>query len=91
MFSPQYFIVIEQAVFIECKTMKNAIFTLFAVHFVFNLEYNIRVKDFYRFLQEYLMNIPEGSKRSVNSVWVLNCFFLTELFTFCCATSDCIT
>ena len=41
-----YFIVIEQAVFIECKTMTNAIFTLFAVHYVFNLEYNVSVKKF---------------------------------------------
>ena len=65
-FSPQYFIVIEQTLFIECKTIKNALFILFAVHYVFNLEYNVRVKDFYRFIQEYIMGIPDGSKRSVN-------------------------
>ena len=67
-FSPQYFIVIEQATFIECKTMAIAIFILFAVHYVFNLEYNVRVKDFYRFLQEYLLSIPVGCKRTVNFV-----------------------
>ena len=67
-FSPQYFIVIEQAVFIECKTMTNAIFTLFAVHYVFNLEYNVRVKDFFRFVQEYLMSIADSSKKAVNYV-----------------------
>ena len=48
--------------------MAIPIFILFAVHYVFNLEYNVRVKDFYRFLQEYLLSIPVGCKRTVNFV-----------------------
>ena len=48
--------------------MTNAIFTLFAVHYVFNLEYNVRVKDFFRFVQEYLMSIADSSKKAANYV-----------------------
>ena len=65
-YSPQYFIAIEQIMLIQCKTINHALFTLFAVHYIFNLEYNVRVKDFYRFLQEHLMEIADSSKRSVN-------------------------
>ena len=37
---------------IECKSMKSAFFSLFAVHYIFNIEYHTRVKYFYRFVQE---------------------------------------
>ena len=57
---------------IECKSMKSAFFSLFAVHYIFNIEYHTRVKDFYRFVQEYLFDIPDRSKKSVT---------LTNVFT----------
>ncbi len=43
--SEQVFVAIEQELVLECKTFTNAIFTMLAVHFVFNLEYNHNVKD----------------------------------------------
>ena len=49
---------------LQCK-MTIAIFIR---HCVFNSMYNVRVKDFYKFLQEYLLSIPDGCKRTVNFV-----------------------
>ena len=64
-FTPQYFIAIEQSLLFECKNMKTAFFSLFAVHFVFNIEYHSRVRDFYRFVQENLFEIADATKKSV--------------------------
>ena len=64
-FAPQYFIVIERSLLIECKNMKTAFFSLFAVHYVFNIEYHSRTRDFYRFVQESLFEVPDLTKKSV--------------------------
>ena len=64
-FSPQYFIAVEQSLLVQCKTMKIALFSLLAVHYIFDIEYHYCVKDFYRFVQENLFEIPDTSKRSV--------------------------
>ncbi len=33
----QYFVAIEQELLIECKSMTNALYTMLATHFVFNI------------------------------------------------------
>ena len=61
----QYFLAIEQELLIECKCMSNAIFTMLAVHFVFNIEYNHQVKDVLYFLQDKVLGFPDpGFKKS---------------------------
>lgn len=57
----QSFVAIEQEFVIECKSMANAIFTMLAVHFVFNLEYNHHVKDVLYYLQEKVLGFPDPS------------------------------
>lgn len=52
---PLYFVAIEQQLVIECRDIDCAIFTLLAVHFVFNMEYNQKVKDIMYFLQEKVL------------------------------------
>ena len=45
--------------------MSNAIFTMLAVHFVFNIEYNHQVKDVLYFLQDKVLGFPDpGFKKS---------------------------
>ena len=63
-FTPQYFIIVERSLLIECKNMKTALFSLFAVHYIFNIEYHPHVRDFYRFVQEFLLEIPESTKKN---------------------------
>ena len=48
---PTYYINIEQDL-VECSSLTKALFCLLAVHYVFNLSYHDRVKDFFLFLQE---------------------------------------
>lgn len=64
-FAPQYFVAIEQSLLVECKSIKSAFFTVFVAHYVFNIEYHCRVRDFYFFVQENLFEIPLTSKKSV--------------------------
>ena len=59
----QYFVAIEQQTLIECRSIHSAIFTLLAVHFVFNLEYNPRVKDVLHFLHQDVMGFSNSTYR----------------------------
>ena len=59
--TPTYFISIEQELVVEYSTLKKALLCLLAVHYVFDLNYNDRVKDFFLFLQEKVMKIADGS------------------------------
>ena len=63
-FTPQYFIVVERSLLIECKNIKTALFSLFAVHYIFNVEYHSCVQDFHRFVQEFLLEIPVSTKKT---------------------------
>ena len=53
-----YIIVIEKKPLLVCNTILSAIFTLFAVHYVFDIEYHEKVKDFYLFLEDKIFNVP---------------------------------
>ena len=62
--SSQYFIVIEQTMMIECNSVMSSLFTLFAVHYVFNIQYHSRLKDLFQFLEEKVVSIKSGAKKS---------------------------
>ena len=55
--TPTYYIAIEQELIVECSNLTKALFCLLAVHYVFDLTYHERVKDFFLFLQEKVMEI----------------------------------
>ena len=76
-----YIIAIEKKAMLQCSSLLTAIFLLFAVHYVFNLEYYSKVKDFYLFLQNKLFNIKEATSFSTNYVNVtcsLECYVEVE-------------
>ena len=60
----QIFIVIDNEVVIETDSYINGLFSYFGVHYVFNLEYPKKLKFWFRFLEEYVFNIPQ-SKRPI--------------------------
>jgi hypothetical protein len=73
--TPTYYIAIEQDLVIECPSLTKALFCLLAVHYIFDLSYHDRVKDFFLFLQEKVMEIAsegyssssgKGSKKSAS-------------------------
>lgn len=66
---PQYFIALEQELIIECKTLFDSIFTLLAVHYVFNVVYHPRVKNFFLFFEEKVLELPCIQKGSKNAAY----------------------
>lgn len=59
---PQYFIAIEQKLVIECNSLVGAMFTLLATHYVFDLGYHTKAKDFFKFL-EHLLDIDDKTTK----------------------------
>lgn len=53
----QLFIVIDKEVFLETDCYTEALFAVFGVHYVFNLEYPKKLKYIYQFLEEYVFGI----------------------------------
>ena len=66
-----YIIAIEKQTLLQCSSLLAAIFVLFAVHYVFNVEYYPEVKDFYLFLQSKLFDIKESTSFSTSYVTFL--------------------
>jgi len=65
----RYAIVIENQSVLTCCHLLSAIFTLFAVHYVFDIEYHPKAKDFYLLLEEKMFGIKRGGvTHSVNYV-----------------------
>ena len=56
-----YIIVIEKNPLLVCSAILSAIFTLFAVHYVFDIEYHEKAKDFYLFLEDKIFNVKSGT------------------------------
>ena len=63
-----YIIVIEKQSLLQSSSLLAALFVLFAVHYVFNMEYYPKVKDFYLFLQNNLFNIKDSASHSTNYI-----------------------
>ena len=62
---PQYFIAIEQKLVVECSGLVCAMYTLLITHYVFDLGYHPKAKDYYMFL-EHLLDISGTEKKSAN-------------------------
>lgn len=54
----QYFVIVEQVVHVEVSSFIKGIFLLLTLHYyVYDIHYNPRLKDFYLFLEDKLLNI----------------------------------
>lgn len=56
----EYFIMIEQDLLLKTSHFDEAVFLILAVHYVFDLEYDLRVNDVLTFLQEYVCKLKCG-------------------------------
>ena len=75
--TPSFYIAVEQELVVECADLLKALFMLLAVHYVFDISYNERVKDFFLFLQEKVMNISDEAYSSERSGKKSACYLST--------------
>ena len=62
---PAYFIAVEQKLLMECRSFVKALFSMLAVHYVFDMSYNPNVKDVLFFLQDKIAGVTDpGYKKS---------------------------
>ena len=59
----QYFIIIEQAVYIQVPTFQLALFVAFSSYYIFNLAYPKQMQKVLFFLQDYVLGMPDSSRR----------------------------
>ena len=57
---PQYFIVIEQDVVMECRNFTSALYYVISTH-IFNISYNVTVKVVLFFIQRKIANFIDKS------------------------------
>ena len=58
-FSDKYFIAVEQAILLECRNLVGALFHLVAVHYVFNIQYNMKAENMLHFLEERILGLKK--------------------------------
>lgn len=76
-----YIMVIGKQTLLLCSSLLAALFVLFAVHYVFNMEYHPKVKDFYLFFQNKLFNIKDSASHSTNYINItssIECFLVDK-------------
>lgn len=62
--SAQYIVAVEKQAFLQYATLLGAVYALFAIHYIFNIEYHPRVKDFYLFIQNKCFCVEDKSTLS---------------------------
>ena len=62
----QYYVVVEQSIQMEVACIMKGILLLLSLHYVYDFQYNQRVKDFYKFLEHKLLNMSSEGKDSAN-------------------------
>ena len=75
--SPNYFIFIEQQVYLKVSSFAMALLIWFSSHYVFNLEYHKYYKDAAMFIQEFIFDLYESDTRKkknrITSLQSLSC------------------
>ena len=59
----QYFISVEQKLFMESSNLITALLNLVASHYILNLAYHLKTNDMLTFLQEEVMDIASDGKK----------------------------
>ena len=68
----QYFIFVEQVVLYEVSDMCSALYSWFAVFYVFNLEYHKNSKCIGWFFQDVILGIPDSTRRAASYISVVS-------------------
>lgn len=68
-----FFIVCEGEVLpYDITSVKTAIMTLIAIHYVFNLEYPTQTQSVWRFLEKFCFNLSHGKKLSAAAIGLIS-------------------
>ena len=59
----QYFVIVEQRVLFQVSSFHQALFVAFSAYYVFNLAYPKQVQKLLLFLQDYVLAMPDSTKR----------------------------
>jgi hypothetical protein len=59
-----HYIMVEQELLQDTRNLKEVIFPLIALHYIFNLEYDGTVLESLLFLQEFILNLKEKGRHS---------------------------
>ena len=74
---PQYFIFVESEVLCICRSFSHAILLWFihVSHYVFYLEYSVKVKEVALFVKEFLFGLPatSGLKQASQDCYIPYC------------------
>ena len=62
----KYIVAVEKQALLQCSNLVGAVYALFSIHYVFNIEYHPRVKDFYFFIQNKCFQIEDNSTPSAS-------------------------
>ena len=69
---PQYFLFVEKEVLCITPVFSQALMLWFVAHYVFNLEYCIKIKEVALFVQEFIFKLPatSGMKRQKTATYL---------------------
>ena len=70
--SKSYVIICEQQILCKLDALQNAIFIMFAAYYCFNLEYPTPAKNVFSFLQDYIIEYPDSSKKTASYLAVVS-------------------
>ena len=76
-----YYVFIEQKVFLKVTSFTLALFVWFASHYVFNLEYHKYYQNGAMFLQEMVFELPEADQKKKKQCYLTTVTELHRLFT----------
>ena len=60
----KFFVAVEQELVVKCARISTAILLLLSMHYIFNIEYNVKVHDVLTFFQEYMLGLGSESRKS---------------------------
>lgn len=61
--SIQYFILVEQTVLCQSRSLQYALFLTFSSYYVFHLEYPKPIRNVMFFFQDYILSYPDSLRR----------------------------
>ncbi len=68
----QYYIAVEQSIQLEVASVMKGVLLLLSLHYVYDIKYNERIKDLYKYFESKLLNMTSSSKDTANFSSITN-------------------
>ena len=59
-----YAVIVEQDTLTKCRDLSTALHVRFSAHYIFDISYQIQVKELFRYFQEVVTEIGDSEKKS---------------------------